>query len=128
MSDVIHTRLGEGRRVAIPAVLCQRYGLKPGDACISAVNLCEVIGKLLEYHRPLAEITFQIDRLQLGVIPFDGELAHLAASLRPATRATGLSLGDLACRALARQAALPALTTEKQWLACDIGVKVVKIR
>ena len=34
MSNVVHTRLGEGRRVAIPAELCQRYGLKPGDPVV----------------------------------------------------------------------------------------------
>lgn len=31
MLDAIHTKLGEGRRVAIPAELCQRYGIQPGD-------------------------------------------------------------------------------------------------
>jgi bifunctional DNA-binding transcriptional regulator/antitoxin component of YhaV-PrlF toxin-antitoxin module len=30
MSHVVHTKLGEGRRIAIPADLCQEYGLKPG--------------------------------------------------------------------------------------------------
>jgi bifunctional DNA-binding transcriptional regulator/antitoxin component of YhaV-PrlF toxin-antitoxin module len=34
MSDVIHTKLGEGRRVAIPAELCQRYGIEPGDPVV----------------------------------------------------------------------------------------------
>lgn len=30
MNYVIHTKMGEGRRVAIPAELCQRDGLEPG--------------------------------------------------------------------------------------------------
>lgn len=34
MADVIHTKLGEGRRVAIPAELCQRYGIEPGDPVV----------------------------------------------------------------------------------------------
>lgn len=34
MSHVIHTKLGEGRRVAIPAELCQRYGIEPGDPVV----------------------------------------------------------------------------------------------
>ena len=34
MTDVIHTRLGEGRRVVIPAELCQRYGMQPGDLVV----------------------------------------------------------------------------------------------
>jgi len=31
MEPVIHTKLGEGRRVAIPADVCQQLGLHPGD-------------------------------------------------------------------------------------------------
>jgi bifunctional DNA-binding transcriptional regulator/antitoxin component of YhaV-PrlF toxin-antitoxin module len=34
MVNVIHTKLGEGRRVAIPAELCQRYGMEPGDPVV----------------------------------------------------------------------------------------------
>jgi bifunctional DNA-binding transcriptional regulator/antitoxin component of YhaV-PrlF toxin-antitoxin module len=30
MNHVIHTKMGEGRRVAIPAEMCQEYGLEPG--------------------------------------------------------------------------------------------------
>jgi bifunctional DNA-binding transcriptional regulator/antitoxin component of YhaV-PrlF toxin-antitoxin module len=30
MSNVIHTKMGEGRRVAIPAEMCHEYGLEPG--------------------------------------------------------------------------------------------------
>jgi AbrB family looped-hinge helix DNA binding protein len=34
MNQVIHTKIGEGRRVAIPAEWCHEYGLKPGDAIV----------------------------------------------------------------------------------------------
>jgi bifunctional DNA-binding transcriptional regulator/antitoxin component of YhaV-PrlF toxin-antitoxin module len=34
MANVIHTKLGEGRRVAIPAELCHRYGIEPGDPVV----------------------------------------------------------------------------------------------
>jgi bifunctional DNA-binding transcriptional regulator/antitoxin component of YhaV-PrlF toxin-antitoxin module len=34
MANVIHTKLSEGRRVAIPADLCQRYGMEPGDPVV----------------------------------------------------------------------------------------------
>jgi len=30
MNQVIHTKMGEGRRVAIPADMCHEYGLEPG--------------------------------------------------------------------------------------------------
>ena len=97
-------------------------------ACISAVNLSETIAKLMEYGKRLEEISFHIDRLQIVVVPFDAELARMAALLREPTRAAGLSLGDRACLALALKTGLPALTTEKAWLECAVGVKVVKIR
>src|SRR5262245_2242798 len=32
--EVVHTKLGEGRRVAIPADLCHQYGLEPGDPVV----------------------------------------------------------------------------------------------
>jgi bifunctional DNA-binding transcriptional regulator/antitoxin component of YhaV-PrlF toxin-antitoxin module len=34
MDHVIHTKLSEGRRVAIPAELCQAYGIQPGDPVV----------------------------------------------------------------------------------------------
>jgi AbrB family looped-hinge helix DNA binding protein len=34
MNHVIHTKLGEGRRVVIPAELCHRYHIEPGDPVI----------------------------------------------------------------------------------------------
>jgi bifunctional DNA-binding transcriptional regulator/antitoxin component of YhaV-PrlF toxin-antitoxin module len=34
MDHVIHTKLSDTRRVAIPANLCQRYGISPGDAVV----------------------------------------------------------------------------------------------
>ena len=34
MEHVIHTKISEGRRVAIPVELCQRYGIEPGDPVV----------------------------------------------------------------------------------------------
>ena len=34
MDHVIHTKLSEGRRVAIPAELCRLYGIEPGDPVV----------------------------------------------------------------------------------------------
>jgi hypothetical protein len=64
----------------------------------------------------------------LGLHPLRGRAAQIAASLWKSTRAVGMSLGDRACLALALQSGLPALTTEEEWLKCDLGVRVVKIR
>lgn len=97
-------------------------------SCISTVNLSETLTKLVDRGKRLEEVAYQIGRLQVHVSPFDEELAQMAASLRPATREFGLSLGDRACLALALKRSLPALTTDKLWSKCDVGVKVVSIR
>jgi bifunctional DNA-binding transcriptional regulator/antitoxin component of YhaV-PrlF toxin-antitoxin module len=34
MGQVVHTKISESRRVAIPVDLCQRYGLAPGDPVV----------------------------------------------------------------------------------------------
>jgi ribonuclease VapC len=71
---------------------------------------------------------YQIERLHIPLISFDGEQAKLVASLWQATRVAGLSLGDRACLALGLQQGLPVLTADHQWAKADVGVKVEMIR
>lgn len=99
-----------------------------GDCCISAVNLSESFGKLVQYGRPLDEIVHQFGRLHVPVVPFDAEQAGMAASLVPATREHGLSLGDRACLALAMHRGAPTFTAEREWKKCKLGVEIVTIR
>jgi PIN domain nuclease of toxin-antitoxin system len=98
------------------------------QACISAVNLSEAVAKLAE--RGISEdfISTSLAGLELDVRPFDHEQAQSAGFLRVATRSLGLSLGDRACLALARQLNCTALTTDSVWAGLDIGVKVEVIR
>jgi ribonuclease VapC len=97
-------------------------------SCISAVNLAETYGKMVEYGKPLDAIAHEVERLQIPVVPFDAEQAQIAASLWKKTRAVGMSLGDRACISLAMKTSLPAFTTEGDWLKCNLGVDVIKIR
>jgi ribonuclease VapC len=97
-------------------------------SCISAVNLAETISKMVEYGKPLDEVSFQIERLRIPVIPFDTAQAKIVASLWKATRVVGASLGDRACLSLALQTSLPALTTEREWGKCGLNIEIVKIR
>ncbi len=68
----------------------------------------------------------------LGVeaVPLSVEQAQLSSALRPATRAAGLSLGDRACLALARERGLTAITAERRWpdVAKEAHVAVEVIR
>jgi ribonuclease VapC len=97
-------------------------------SCISAVNLAETYGKLVEYGKPLDAVAHEVERLQIPVIPFDSEQAEIAASMWKKTRAVGMSLGDRACLSLAMKTGVPAFTTEGEWDKCSLGVRIVKIR
>jgi ribonuclease VapC len=97
-------------------------------AAISAINLAEVVTKLSEIGIPEALIHDALDLLGLEIVDFDVEQAYQVGFLRPLTRHAGLSLGDRACLALAKQLGLPALTTDRAWEGLDIGVTVQMIR
>jgi PIN domain nuclease of toxin-antitoxin system len=99
-----------------------------GKSAMSAVNVAEVVTKGIDYGGTVEGISSVLTQLPLCIMPFAPEDAYLAASLRPATRAQGLSLGDRACLALALKLSAPALTTERDWQRCALGVEIVRIR
>jgi PIN domain nuclease of toxin-antitoxin system len=97
-------------------------------ARIGAVNLSEVVTKLIDDGVPEAEIRRAIGRLELDVHVFDAQHAYSAGVLREATRAFGLSLGDQACLALAQSLGAPALTADRSWSRLDLGIAIEVIR
>jgi PIN domain nuclease of toxin-antitoxin system len=99
----------------------------PG-AAISAVNLSEVVAKLVENDMPEEIVRLALGGVQLDVYPFEAESAYQAGILRAATKKAGLSLGDRACIALGKQLSLPVWTTDRNWKAVDAGVEVRVIR
>ena len=97
---------------------------------ISTVNLAEVLAKLVDKGVPAEDAARAVDMLGMEPVPLSVEQAQLSAALRSATRAAGLSLGDRACLALARERGLPAITAERRWpdVAEKAGVAVEVIR
>ena len=100
---------------------------------MTAVNLCEVLGKLCEMGMPPGEAQAAVDDLGLIVMSFDAELAALAAFLRVPTKSIGASLGDRACLALAQRAAHAkatpiVVTAERAWTKLKWPFKIVVIR
>lgn len=93
-----------------------------------AVNLTEVVTRLLDLGFRPNEAREFVDSLALDVVPLDEEIAVEAGFLRVATRARGLSLGDRACLALARARGIPALTADRNWSAVDLDVEIRQIR
>lgn len=97
-------------------------------SCISAVNMSEVVAKFADRGAPTEAIADWIADFSLDVRPFTAELAFQAGNLRPATRAQGLSFGDRACLALAKQLGRPAITADRAWADLDCGVPITVIR
>jgi ribonuclease VapC len=97
-------------------------------ARIGAVNLSEVVAKLIEDGVPEAEIRLAIGRLELDVHAFDAQHAYLAGILRKPTRTFGLSFGDRACLALAQSLGAQALTADRSWSRLNLGIAVEVIR
>jgi ribonuclease VapC len=104
-----------------------RNAVKAG-AAISAVNLSEVVAKLVHEGAGEAAIRALVDSLRLRVVHFDAELAYRAGLLRSLTKQLGLSLGDRACLALAHHLGLPALTADRAWQGLQLGVTIQVIR
>ncbi len=72
-----------------------------------------------------------VEGLQLTVVPFEIAHARECARLRTLTRSAGLSLGDRACLAVARQFNAPAFTTDRAWSRLDspaFGVTIELLR
>jgi PIN domain nuclease of toxin-antitoxin system len=95
---------------------------------MGAVNLSEVVAKLIDRGWDVAPARATVLRLRLEVAPLDKELAIETGLLRAATRTLGLSLGDRACLALARAEGATVLTADRTWAGLDLGVTIEVIR
>ena len=102
----------------------QRVAAALPHSQVVAVNLGEVIAKMVELGMSENLIDRVLDPLQLRVVPFDAELARASGLLRAATRAFGLSFGDRACLALAARKGATALTTDRGWRGVGAVAKV----
>ena len=99
-----------------------------GEACISTVNLAEVIGRFVRDGHRGDQVLKRLVASPLEVIPFSAKHAGLSADLIPKARPLGLSLGDRACLALAQERNIPAWTADRSWSALDAGIAIKLIR
>jgi len=98
------------------------------DTVIGAVNLAEVVSKLVEAGWTEESIRDTFGATQAQAVAFEPRDAYIAGLLREHTRHRGLSLGDRACLALALRLGAPALTADRSWGDLDVGVEVMLIR
>jgi ribonuclease VapC len=90
------------------------------DPLISAVNLAEVVAKLMEEGLSTEDAVESFDGLDISVIDFEKEQAIESAELRSSTKHLGLSLGDRACLTLAVRENAIAVTADKNWAALNL--------
>lgn len=97
---------------------------------ISAVNLTEVLAKMQDKGATPEQAEHAMRVLGLEVADFDTQAAQACARPQVATRVQGLSLGDRACLALARQLGVPVLTADRPWLvlSAELGLDIRCIR
>jgi ribonuclease VapC len=117
---------------AILALLNQEPGgdtVEPylAHGTMSAVNAAEVLSKLVDAGLAVDEARESLSLLGLEISSFDAHDAEVVASLRTATKAKGLSLGDRACLALGLRLGARVVTAERSWAALKV-VDVVTIR
>ncbi len=97
-------------------------------ACLSTVNLSEVLGRFVRDGHDSNEVLARIAATTIEIVPFGAEDAAIAASLVPTTQPLGLSLGDRACIALALSRNLKAVTADRIWSKLNVGVNIEIIR
>ena len=109
------------------------------DAALSAVNLAEVVARLIRGGLPPEELGAVLAPFPFAVIPFAEADARAAGLMRaltepvrralPPPRRT-LSHGDHACLALAAQLSLPAVTADRDWTlyaeAAGVEIRVIR--
>ncbi|MFL6804278.1 MAG: type II toxin-antitoxin system VapC family toxin [Xanthobacteraceae bacterium] len=99
-----------------------------GDALVSAVNLAEIVTKLVARTGSLALARTTLGIATFDVIDFDRALAERAGEFVSSARPEGLSLGDRACLALAERQGLPVLTADRAWASLKVGIDIRPIR
>jgi PIN domain nuclease of toxin-antitoxin system len=100
-------------------------------AAIGTVNLTEVISKLCERGVPPGAAMEAVQCLGVEMVPHSAEHALLSGELRSKTKAFGLSLGDRACLALARERRATVITADRHWderVEAVAGVSIQRIR
>jgi ribonuclease VapC len=97
-------------------------------AVLSTVNMVEVIEVLGRFGNPPEFVLELIANLGIGLEPFSGRQALIAASIAVHTRHVGLSLGDRACLAVASDLGGVAVTADRVWGELDLDAEVLVIR
>jgi ribonuclease VapC len=98
------------------------------EACMSTVNFSEVLGRFARAGQDVVPIAEKLLAAPIELVAFSTQQATLAAALLLETQAEGLSLGDRACLALARERGVRAVTADKSWRRLKLAIEIETIR
>jgi ribonuclease VapC len=99
------------------------------DTCfMSTVNLAEFATKCLAGGMSKPDLHAVLGGFDMEIVGFDTALALMTGELRAPTHHLGLSLGDRACLALAKQLNATALTADRIWGKLELGIDIECIR
>jgi PIN domain nuclease of toxin-antitoxin system len=96
--------------------------------CMSAANYSEALFVLGRAGIEIGVAQGLIAALRIQVVPMTAEIAMVAAALGDVGSRYGLSLGDRACLATAKDFRLPVVTADRVWRDLDLGIEVIAIR
>lgn len=99
------------------------------SARLSAVNLAEVLTKLLDRGLDARLAAALLDTSGVTIVPFSARQAELATAVRTADIRRRLSLGDRCCLALTLDSDEPeVLTADREWATLDLPLTVRLLR
>jgi PIN domain nuclease of toxin-antitoxin system len=99
-----------------------------GEASMSTVNFSEVLGRFARAGQDVVVIAEKLLEAPIELVAFSTQQAAIAAALVPETQALGLSLGDRACLALARERHVRAITADRSWRRLQLPIEIEIIR
>jgi PIN domain nuclease of toxin-antitoxin system len=91
---------------------------------VSAVNLAESVNKVIREGTPRAVAVEALRPLVWNIVPFTAEHGWEVGIIRERAGKLDLSLGDMACLAVARCLQLPVWTNDRDWQTIDFGIAI----